>query len=121
MHRLRLSHPLSFVPFLGGRYRFADFPARGSSETLQKTAHGPATGRHAASYGQQARHISDMSDPDANWFALLGGQDGWLSSTTAFDQVALWRDGKYVKVPLRLETVRRTYTHRLELAPRAER
>ncbi|MEQ8700619.1 MAG: penicillin acylase family protein [Bauldia litoralis] len=119
MHRLRLSHPLSFIPLIGNRYRFADYPARGSSETLQKTAHDPATGKHATRYGQQARHISDMADPDANWFTLLGGQDGWLSSTTAFDQVKLWREGKYVKVPLRLETVRKAFTHKTALKPRA--
>lgn len=121
MHRLQLAHPLSFIPLLGGRYRFANFPARGSSETLQKTAHDPSTERHTTRYGQQARHISDMSDPDANWFTLLGGQDGWLSSTTAFDQVKLWREGKYVKVPLRLETVRKTFRYRTELKPRTAR
>ncbi len=29
MHRLRLAHPLAFIPLMGGRYRFAEFPARG--------------------------------------------------------------------------------------------
>ena len=41
-----------------------------------KSAHGLVRGRHPASYGSQARFIADLSDPDASWFVLLGGQDG---------------------------------------------
>jgi penicillin G amidase len=58
-----------------------------------------------------ARHISDLSDLDRNYFVLLGGQDGWLGSTTFLDQVALWQQGKYITLPLRPETARATYPH----------
>ncbi len=34
MHRLELAHPLSFLPLVGGRYRFAEFPVAGSTDTL---------------------------------------------------------------------------------------
>ena len=84
-HRLRLAHPFGLIPLIGRRYRFADLPAPGTSETLMKTAHGPANRRHGASYGSVARHISDLSDPDANYFALLGGQDGWFGSANFTD------------------------------------
>lgn len=106
MHRLTLSHPLSFAPVIGDRYRFGNFPASGSSDTLMKTAHGATDQKHTTRYGQQARHMSDMSDMDRNWFLLLGGQDGWLSSSTAFDQAALWQRGEYIKLPMREETLK---------------
>ena len=115
MHRLRLAHPLSRVPLIGGRYRFAEAGVGGSSETVMKTAHNTTAERHAATYGSNARHISDLSDPDANWFVLLGGQDGRFNSSTALDQWNLWRRGEYVRVPLTLPEVRRTFPHALAL------
>ena len=115
MHRLTLSHPLAFAPVIGDRYRFGDYPASGSSESLMKTAHAATDQRHNTRYGQQARHLSDMSDLDRNWFLLLGGQDGWLSSTTAFDQAALWRGGAYIKMPMRLEAAKRAAYRTMKL------
>jgi penicillin amidase len=117
MHRLGLSHPLAFAPIIGGRYRFGDLPTGGSTESLMKTAHSSTDQRHFTRYGQQARFVSDLADPDANFFLLLGGQDGWLGSSTSLDQLKLWQDGGYIQVPLRAETVRARFRHRLDLAP----
>jgi penicillin amidase len=116
MHRLMLRHPLAFLPVIGGRFAFADLPAAGSSETLMKTAHGLTSERHRVRYGSNARHVSDMTDPDGNLFVLLGGQDGWLNSTTFLDQVPLWREGTYIELPLRLETVRRRFPKTMTLS-----
>ena len=115
MHRISLAHPLSRIPLIGGRYRFAEAGVGGSSETVMKTAHNTTAERHGVTYGSNARHISDMSDPDANWFVLLGGQDGWFNSSTMMDQWALWRSGDYVRVPLTPSEVRATFPHALAL------
>ena len=115
MHRLRLAHPLAFLPIVGDRYVFAEYGVGGSNETLMKTAHESALERHRVNYGSNARHISDMTDPDANYFVLLGGQDGWLSSSTLLDQWPLWRDGEYVRMPLSLEAVRKSFPYRMTL------
>ena len=115
MHRLSLAHPLSNVPLIGGRYEFAEAGVGGSSDTLMKTAHEPAAERHTVNYGSNARHISDMTDPDENYFVLLGGQDGWFNSTTILDQWELWRRGDYVRVPLTLDAVRKSFPHVLSL------
>ncbi|MBL8659955.1 MAG: penicillin acylase family protein [Rhodospirillales bacterium] len=116
MHRLKLRHPLAFLPLIGQRFEFADDPAGGSSETLMKTAHPMTSERHRVTYGSNARHISDMTDIDKNDFVLLGGQDGWLNSTTFLDQVPLWREGRYVTLPLRPETVRQRSVRRMDLS-----
>jgi penicillin G amidase len=47
---------------------------------------------------------------------LLGGQDGWLGSAHAADQVALWRAGAYLQVPLRPEAAE-AWPHWTELTP----
>ncbi|MFO0987984.1 MAG: penicillin acylase family protein [Alphaproteobacteria bacterium] len=117
MHRLGLSHPLAFAPLIGGRYRFGDMPASGSTESLMKTAHGSTDQRHFARYGQQARFVADLADPDANYFTLLGGQDGWLGSSTALDQLKLWQDGAYIQLPLRGDAVRAQFRRAMTLAP----
>jgi penicillin amidase len=117
MHRLPLQHLLGGLPLVGGRYRFGDRPAAGSSETIDKTAHALTAARNETRYGTQARHISDLADPDANWFVLLGGQDGWFNSANFLDQVDPFMKGELIQVPLRLETVRARFAHRLALTP----
>jgi penicillin amidase len=117
MHRLRIAHLFSVVPYIGWKYRLADYPAAGANETLQKTAHPLTAGKNAATYGAVARAISDLSNPEENYFVLLGGQDGRLRSDAALDQVPLWLNRQYIKVPLPLESVRKSFEFRVELRP----
>ena len=117
-HRLVLQHALAMLPFFGRRYRLFDLPASGTSETLLKTAHPLTTERHRATYGSESRHISDLAEPDANYFVLLGGQDGWIGSTTFADQVQLWQQRKYVQIPLQAEAVRKLFPHQTVLSPK---
>ena len=117
MHRLALDHPLAAVPVVGLRYRFGDYPSAGSSDTVMKTSHGLTDKRHTSPYGAVSRHISDLSDMDRNFFVLLGGQDGWINSSTFVDQVKLWHASAYIQVPLRLSTVRSTFPHKSRLKP----
>ena len=105
-HRVGLHHPLAALPGVGRRYTLPSYPADGGNDTLNKTGHGPVAGRHTVTFGACARHFSDLSDPDANEFVLLGGQDGWLGSANAADQVPLWRAGTAIQVPLRAESAR---------------
>lgn len=100
MHRLVLRHPVGMVPIVGRRFEFGDLPAGGSSMTLMKSAHALTTERHATRFGSQSRHLSDMSDPDENYFLLLGGQDGWFNSENFQDHVPLWQRGEMIRVPL---------------------
>ena len=106
MHRMRLHHQLAMVPLLGRRFRFGDTPSPGGNGTLNKTGHAPARRRHGVTYGASARFLADMAEPDANRVVLLGGQDGWLGSSTFLDQAALWREGRAIDLPLRPEPAR---------------
>ena len=105
------------LPVVGRRYRFVDAPVGGSTDTLMKSAHGLVDERHRARYGSTARHISDLSDLDTNYFVVLGGQDGWINSANFLDQVPLWLDGEYIRMPLRMETVRKEFQHHTMLSP----
>jgi penicillin amidase len=116
-HRLRLGYLLGLAPVVGRFWRYLDLPVSGSSDTLMKTAHALTASRHGTPYGSMARQICDLSDLDRNRFVLLGGQDGWLGSTTFLDQVALWQRGEYIILPLRPETARAMFPLRTELRP----
>ncbi|WP_416897164.1 MAG: penicillin acylase family protein [Minwuia sp.] len=118
MHRLQLRHPLANAPVIGGRYVFGDVPGGGSNETVMKSAHNPTEERHPAFYGSQARQISDMSDPDANWFVILGGQDGWLNAEGFTDQLPLWQRGEYIRMPLSRERVEAEFERITVLTPK---
>ena len=117
MHFMRLANPLAFLPMIGDRYVMSETPAAGSSQTLMKTAHAMTDQRHNTTFGSNARHVSDMSDLDANFFVVLGGQDGRINSTAYADQFALWQRGDYIQMPLRLETVHRQFPHVTVLTP----
>lgn len=117
IHRLRAAHLLASLPVIGRLFVIDDFPVGGSRETVMKTSHGSVRGRHSVSYGSQSRHVSDLADPDENYFVLFGGQDGMLGSSTYADQVALWRDGRAMRVPLRPETVRKEFARATRLRP----
>ena len=116
LHRMRLAHHLAAVPVLGRRYSFGSYGSPGGNDTLNKTGHAPVRGRHNVTFGASARFLADMADPDANCVGLLGGQDGWLGSSTFLDQVPAWRAGTYLALPLRAETARR-WPHHTVLAP----
>ncbi len=120
MHRLQAHHLLGNLPLLGRFFRYGDMPVSGSRETVMKTNHSLIRERSGTRYGQQARHISLMDDPDHNYFVLFGGQDGWLGSKNLTDQIELWRAGEFIRVPLRLETLRREFRFRMVLSPKHE-
>jgi penicillin amidase len=82
MHVQRLQHLLGNLPLIGGRYRVAEYAADGRNDTLLKAAHELSGEKGRVTYGATARHVSDLADPDAHWFVLLGGQDGWLDGPT---------------------------------------
>lgn len=117
MHRLRLGHLMGQAPVIGSFFTYGDWPVGGSRETPMKTAHDLVDDLHSARYGAQSRHVSDLGDPDANWFVLLGGQDGWLGSTTFMDQASLWRSGEYLHLPLTDAAVKQRFGRVMTLTP----
>ncbi len=117
IHQLRVGHLLNNVPVIGGRFLIEEFGVGGSRETPMKTAHDLVNDKHSASYGSQARHLSDMSDMDENYFLLFGGEDGWIGSENFADMMPLWKEGEYVRMPLRMETVAKEFKHVLTLSP----
>lgn len=115
MHRYSAGHFFGMIPLIGKRYRFGNYPVGGASNSLMKTAHSRGDKKHQANYGACSRFITDMGDMDANYFVLLGGQDGWLGSSGLTDQLNLWQKGEYLRLPLSWDAVKTGFTHRVPL------
>ena len=114
MHRYNASHYFGMIPLIGKRYRFGNYPVDGSSNSLMKTAHTRGDKKHNASYGACSRFVTDIGDMDANYFVLLGGQDGWLGSPGLTNQIPLWQKGDYMRLPLRWEAIQARFPYRVQ-------
>lgn len=111
VHRIQVQHFLGNVPLLGSAYRWGDRPVGGHNATIFKTSGNLFDEEQRVAYGSQSRHISDLSDINANYFVLFGGQDGQINAENSIDQVDLWERGEFVRVPFELESVRETFTY----------
>ena len=117
LHVLELRHPLGNIPLIGRKYRFGEYQVAGSTNTVMKRAHSITNKKRSVTYGANARHISDMADPDENYFSLVGGQDGFWGSENYLDLYHQWRDDRYVRLPLTLDSIRKQFTHHMLLQP----
>lgn len=118
LHRVRLTHPLGKLPWLAGRLPTIDFAAGGSNDTLMKSMHPFTQTKHATNFAANARFVADLSDPDATWAVLLGGNDGWPGSRTMFDMVGHWRRGEQIQLPTTPEAVVRALPRTIMVSPR---
>jgi len=99
-HFVRIGHLLSNIPLIGSYFPSREYADGGNASTIKKTAAGLTERKHRSTFGAVARHLSDMGDPDENYFVIAGGQDAWIGSENNFDQVSLWQENELIKMPL---------------------
>lgn len=121
VHRIQVQHLLGNVPLLGAAYQWGDRPVGGHNATIFKTSGNLFDEEQRVAYGSQSRHISDLSDINANYFVLFGGQDGQINAQNSIDQIDLWERGEFVQVPFELDRVRETFTYRSVFSSQAEK
>jgi len=119
MHRLEVKHNLGNLPLIGNRFRYGDYPAGGTTNSLMKTAHELSNRKTTSFYGANARFAAFLNDDTQNYFVLMGGQDGWVGSEGLTDQVPLWLKGEYLRIPFRWEDIQREFEYRSSLQPAA--
>ena len=107
-------HLLAFLPVIGSKYVFEELPAEGDFHSLQKNAANPELGVSEVFYGQNSRHISDLSDVNENYFVQFGGNDGWIGSGSMTDQIPLWKKYEYIQMPLEPEKIREQFSYRVD-------
>ena len=120
VHRLKINHPLAALPIIGRRWRFGGGPIAGANETLMKSAHGLASVEHYVGMSSTARYLFDLSDEDANFVAMLGGQDGCPGSEAFVDQVELWNRCRTIQLPLRQSSRADSYAYSIVVHPHSQ-
>ncbi len=119
LHKVRLSHPLSRLPWLAGRLPTIEFASGGSNDTVMKSMHPFTQKPHSTNFGANARFVADLSDEDATWAVLLGGQDGWPGSRTMFDMLGAWRRGEQIRLPFSQDALDDGFRHTTKVAGHA--
>lgn len=106
VHKMKVVHPLSRVPIVGGSYRYYRAGYPGSSNTVFKAAHSYGKSNYDVNFGANLRVFFDLSDENENYAVMLGGQDGYLGSKNFFDQTEKWVNGEYIKIPFTHEAIK---------------
>ncbi len=118
---LSQDHPLRAVPVVGRLLGFGreGVPREGSPYTVN-VSHAGGTGLpFRVTAGPSQRHVVDLADPDGSGgFVLPGGQSGYPRSPHADDQLALWRKGELIPLPLDRGRVEARAARRLRLIPK---
>jgi penicillin amidase len=117
-HPMKVQYLFGHIPWIGDAFSVETHWASGGNDTLFKRAFMMTEKSAAITYGSAARHISDMADPDENYFVLFGAQNGYPFSPKNADQLELWEKGQYINVPLNVTTIQQKFKTKLELQPR---
>lgn len=112
-----VGHYLANIPVIGNAWSLEPVIEGGSNQTLQKRGFRFSDGEATVTYGANARHISDLSDSDENYFVLFGGQDAFMVSPNTVDQVELWKKGKMIQFPMNESTLIEQNWIQTELQP----
>jgi penicillin amidase len=117
VHQLTLQHALGSQKPLNHLFNAGPFPCGGSGDTINKAEYRLAD-PFAVEAGPSVRIIVDLAHPDAAWFVIPGGQSGQPFSDHYRDQVGLWLQGKYRKVPMRRDEIEPMSKNILVLQPK---
>jgi penicillin amidase len=116
IHQLTLQHPLGRQKPLNNIFTAGPFPLGGSGDTVNKAEY-RLYRPFDVDAGPSMRMIIDLARPDVGLHILPGGQSGQAFDQHYQDQVDLWRNGEYRKVPMRRDEIATTCTNVLVLQP----
>lgn len=108
-HPMTVQYLFGYIPWIGKAFEIQTLPASGANDTLFKRAFLMKENSAGITYGSSARHISDLSDPNANYFVLFGAQNGYPFSKDNANQLSLWENAEYIQIPLEIEKVREQF------------
>lgn len=119
VHRLTLDHPLAQLGILRTLLGFGirDLPREGTPHTVNVASYQRTGEGWRVRSGPSQRHVADLADLDAGGFILPGGQSGHPGGRHARDQLARWRSGGLVPLPMSRAGAEARTVARLRLVP----
>jgi len=118
VHHAVFAHlPFDGIPVLGGIFD-REVEASGGDFVLRRGGFRYGSDRpYAAIHGSGYRAIYDLAEPDNSLFVISTGQSGNIFSPYYDDQVRLWADGGYYRIPTAPAAVQATAKYRMVLQP----
>ena len=115
MHQIRYSHTLGRSRILGWLFNRGPYPIGGDGTTLNQTAYMPELPPGLVQVQAAYRQIFDIGNWDAAQSVTASGQSGHPVSRNYADQIPMWLEGVYHKMPWSRPAVEKTTRHRLLL------
>ncbi len=116
LHKVEFSHVLGEVPILRRIFNVGPFQVPGSHSTIWKGDF--RLGRpFANNVGPSTRQIFDLSDPNNTQAVTPPGQSGQVFQRHYHDQIPLWLDGGYRRVPMDRTMIEQSSRDHLVLRP----
>lgn len=116
IHRAYFTHPFGGRKPLDRVFNVGPFPLGGSAGTVNKADYQLQSPYDLFS-GPSMRQIVDLAYPDQALMVNTLGQSGQAMHPHYADQTALWLNGGYRSVSIRLEDLQRTAADRMRLIP----
>ncbi len=111
VHTLEHQHPLSKVAVLKNIFNVGPFEVSGSSEVINNLFFNfSGSGMYDVKGGPSTRRVIDFSDIENSWSILPTGQSGNPMSAHYDDQAELYNAGKFRRMLLNKEEIKRTST-----------
>jgi penicillin amidase len=117
-HHAVFAHlPLGDLPLIGSLFN-REIEASGGAFTIRRGDFRFNDARpYAATHGAGYRAIYDLAHPDASLYVITTGESGNVFSPYYDDQIKLWAEGRYIRIPTSPLAVEASAKHRLLLQP----
>jgi penicillin amidase len=116
LHKVEFSHVFGDVPVLRRIFNVGPFQVPGSHSTVWKGDFRLAR-PFANTVGPSTRQIFDLSDPNNTQAVTPPGQSGQVFQRHYQDQIPLWLDGGYRRVPMDRTMIEQSSRDHLTLRP----
>ena len=117
MHQVRYVHPMGTIRLLQSVFNRGPVPVGGDATTPNLTAHAPYSPPGLVQVAASYRQIYDVGVWDSAQAVLATGQSGHPLSEHYDDQIAMWREGQYHRMPWDRDEVEKQTAFRSDLRP----
>ncbi|CAN5444074.1 penicillin acylase family protein [soil metagenome] len=117
IHQVRYTHPLGSAPLLRKLFSRGPLPVGGDGATVNVARHAPQLPPGLVQVTASFRQIYAVGAWDQAQTVTTSGQSGHPLSQHYDDQMMMWKEGVYHKMPWSREAVERLTMYRLMLKP----
>ena len=118
VHQVRYNHPLGSTPILGWLFNRGPYPIGGDGTTPNQADYGPGLPPGLTQVVASYRQIIEVGNWDVSQSVTSNGQSGHPVSRNYTDQIPMWLEGAYHKMPWSRAAVEEAAAFRLVLQPR---